>query len=205
MMKNKMRFNSITEKDIQEIKKNPRNFSRLLNDNKDFINKIIHKVNKNKNEDYEYFLDSFQEGSIGLWNAVETYSGKKSSFSTYAYTCIKNAILQNVQSIDKKKNQEVSIEKFLKNLESDDSEYYENKFIDKKKDQYKEIDEKIDREILLSKMNNIDKIIYTSRISGLSLKETSKKTNMNWSTFKVYYYKVFLKKMKELMNYDRNL
>jgi len=197
--KTKLKFSSITEKEVKKIKREPRLFAELLRDNENFINKIIHKINKNKDEDYEYFLDSFQDGSIGLWNAVTTYKGTKSKFSTYAYTCIYNAVLQKVQKNDKKKADDISIEKFIQNTDDGGSEYYENRFIFDYSDPYSQIDKQIDEEIMLSKMNENDTIIYNSRIQGLSLKDTAEKVGMKFSTFKVYYYKVFLKKMKDLL------
>ncbi len=51
--------------------------------------------------DYE---DLLQEGLIGLHNAVNTFNGK-SEFSTYAYTCIKNAIISAVVRGQSKKNE----------------------------------------------------------------------------------------------------
>lgn len=47
--------------------------------------------------------DLMQEGVIGLLNAVNTFNGS-TSFSTYAYTCIKNAMLSAVFSAQSKKN-----------------------------------------------------------------------------------------------------
>lgn len=47
--------------------------------------------------------DLMQEGVIGLLNAVNTFNGK-TQFSTYAYTCIKNAVITAVNRAQSQKN-----------------------------------------------------------------------------------------------------
>jgi len=47
--------------------------------------------------------DLMQEGVLGLLNAVNTFNGA-TSFSTYAYTCIKNSMLTAVNSAQSKRN-----------------------------------------------------------------------------------------------------
>ena len=47
--------------------------------------------------------DLMQEGVIGLLNAINTYNGS-CLFSTYAYACIKNAMISAVNSAQSKKN-----------------------------------------------------------------------------------------------------
>ena len=51
------------------------------------------------------FEDAVQEGYIGLFFAVKTYSVEKgATFSTYANTCIRNAVLGAVRSARRKKH-----------------------------------------------------------------------------------------------------
>lgn len=47
--------------------------------------------------------DLMQEGVLGLLNAINTFNGA-TSFSTYAYTCIKNSMLTAVNSAQSKRN-----------------------------------------------------------------------------------------------------
>lgn len=47
--------------------------------------------------------DLMQEGVLGLLNAVNTFNGA-TTFSTYAYTCIKNSMLTAVNSAQSKRN-----------------------------------------------------------------------------------------------------
>ncbi|MBO5850893.1 MAG: sigma-70 family RNA polymerase sigma factor, partial [Clostridia bacterium] len=48
--------------------------------------------------------DMVQEGMLGLFNAVSSYSEGQSSFSTYATVCIKNKLLSAVKKYSNNKN-----------------------------------------------------------------------------------------------------
>lgn len=48
--------------------------------------------------------DLVQEGMCGLYSAISTYDGKSASFSTYAYSCIRNKIVDAVKSNQSGKN-----------------------------------------------------------------------------------------------------
>lgn len=51
------------------------------------------------------FDDAVQEGLIGLFNAIQTYeTDKNASFSTYASTCIQNAIISAQRMAGRKKH-----------------------------------------------------------------------------------------------------
>lgn len=51
------------------------------------------------------FEDAVQEGYIGLFFAVKTYSADKgAAFSTYANTCIRNAVMSAMRSARRKKH-----------------------------------------------------------------------------------------------------
>lgn len=47
--------------------------------------------------------DLIQEGTLGILKAIETYNGK-SSFSSYAYLCVKSKILSMIKKNNSKKN-----------------------------------------------------------------------------------------------------
>lgn len=49
--------------------------------------------------------DLIQEGMLGLYGAINTYSKEKSSFKTYAISCIRNSILDAIKSANRLKNQ----------------------------------------------------------------------------------------------------
>ncbi|MBR1376695.1 MAG: sigma-70 family RNA polymerase sigma factor [Bacilli bacterium] len=65
------------------------------------INFVMKKMNLNSSIDFD---DYYQVGTIGLIYASKNYnSNLKISFSTYAYTCIKNEILKYIKSNQNKK------------------------------------------------------------------------------------------------------
>ncbi len=41
--------------------------------------------------------DLVQEGMFGLYSAVQTYNGNLSAFSSYAYSCIRNRIIDSIK------------------------------------------------------------------------------------------------------------
>ena len=49
--------------------------------------------------------DLIQEGMLGLYGAINTFSKEKSSFKTYAISCIRNSILDAIESANRLKNQ----------------------------------------------------------------------------------------------------
>lgn len=49
--------------------------------------------------------DLIQEGMLGLYGAINTFSKEKSSFKTYAISCIRNSILDAIKSANRLKNQ----------------------------------------------------------------------------------------------------
>ncbi len=75
--------------DKPEVEKNIRLVNKVLSNTvfKDFLAKT---------NEYDY-EDLYQEGCIALCQAANTYDGDKSKFSTYAYRCITNALLNIVK------------------------------------------------------------------------------------------------------------
>lgn len=49
--------------------------------------------------------DLIQEGMLGLYGAINSYESGKSSFKTYAISCIRNSILDAIKSANRLKNQ----------------------------------------------------------------------------------------------------
>ena len=201
--KQKLKISSITSEEIQKIKTDQRMFQKMLKDNENFIHRIIHKINYNKMKDADAFQDAFQEGCIGLWNAVLSFNPEKAaSFSTYSHTCIANAVLGKAKEMHKKTGKEITIEVFRTDNEESSSEYYENKFVipNKTSTIYTEIEKRFDEEKMMTGMSHLDKQIYRLRvIEDKSLKEIPVLVKMKKGTFSLYYYKVFLPKMKKLL------
>lgn len=67
--------------------------------------KLIFTVLNSLNYDYRIKEDLIQEGRIGLLSAIKHYDSSKSvAFSTYAYKCIKSAILNALNTAYKTEN-----------------------------------------------------------------------------------------------------
>lgn len=201
--KQKLKISSITGEEIKKIRTDGRMFQKMLKDNENFIHRIIHKINYNKMKDPDAFQDAFQEGCIGLWNAVLSFNPERAaSFSTYSHTCIANAVLGRAKEMHKKTGKEITIEVFRTDSEEATGEYYENKFVipNKNSSVYSEIEKRFDEERMMKSMSLLDKEIYNLRVvQDKSLKEIPGLIKMKKGTFSLYYYKVFLPKMKKLL------
>ena len=201
--KEKLKISSITIEEIQRMKNDGRMFQKMLKDNENFIHRIIHKINYNKMKDADAFQDAFQEGCIGLWNAVLSFNPERAaSFSTYSHTCIANAVLCKAKEMHKKTGKEITIEAFRTDNEEATGEYYENKFVvpNKTSTIYTEIEKRLDEDRMMRNMSRLDRQIYHLRVvENKSLKEIPITIKMKKGTFSLYYYKVFLPKMKKLL------
>ena len=73
-------------------------FERLVFDYKNYVGYIVDTICWSIDG---YREDFMQEGFLGLFRAVRTYDGLSSSFSTYAFQCIKNAVITAKRKYDR--------------------------------------------------------------------------------------------------------
>lgn len=67
---------------------------------------------------YEYNNELFCEGMFGLLNAINSYNSSKNvRFSTYATTCVNNAVLTKIEKISRYNKRTVSINNLIDNGE----------------------------------------------------------------------------------------
>ncbi len=89
-----------SEKELITLAKNGNAdaFERLLFDYKNYVGYIVDTVCWGIDG---YREDFMQEGFLGLFRAVKTYDGLSSSFSTYAFQCIKNTVITAKRKLDR--------------------------------------------------------------------------------------------------------
>lgn len=198
-----MKLNSLTKKDCEDILKDEKKFTLLVNKNKNFLNKIVARyINKNylNKNDSDLSFDLMQEATLSLWKkALPKYTGE-TKFSTFAYTVVKNDVLRYLQNKSKFESiygETISIEKFKGREDSDRSgDYYESKWIYKKNDE-NDIIRKMDLENSYKKLSKIDKVIYACIYTGMRNDDIARMIGMNISTFMQYKKNVFKRRMKE--------
>lgn len=88
-------------------------FSSLVNRYDPALRHVVNSICSDKTERE----DMMQEGLIGLLKAVRTYDNSSSSFSTYAFLCIRNSVI----SAKRKYNREIHTTGFEDTLEKLDS------------------------------------------------------------------------------------
>ena len=82
---------------MKEEKTQTLDFAYVLNDHE---NIIYHLINKYRIRDSEQ--EFYQEGTITLWKAMETYDEKRGKFSSYAYFLIDKAFLSMIRTRNRK-------------------------------------------------------------------------------------------------------
>ena len=120
--------------------------------------------------------DLYQEGLIGLLNAIETYDKDRDvTFYTYANACIKSAIITTIRSTFTQKNRILNTSYSLDKMFEDS----ENNFYEIFKDEREEPNKKlIDHEETVeltnrikSKLSENEKVIFELKLQGLDNKE----------------------------------
>ena len=120
--------------------------------------------------------DLYQEGLIGLLNAIETYDKDRDvTFYTYANACIKSSIITTIRSTFTQKNRILNTSYSLDKMFEDS----ENNFYEIFKDEREEPNKKlIDHEETVeltnrikSKLSENEKVIFELKHQGLDNKE----------------------------------
>lgn len=128
-------------------------FAALAGKYSPMINKLLGSFSFSQN-DRE---DLFQEGLIGLYKAVMMYDSRLSSFSTFAYLCIKRSILSALKAYNKTTDDYENPETALDIPDSEDSQP-ENLLLSK--ESYQKLLNKIDSH-LSSYENRVLKLFLT--------------------------------------------
>lgn len=120
--------------------------------------------------------DLYQEGLIGLLNAIETYDKDRDvTFYTYANACIKSSIITTIRSTFTQKNRILNTSYSLDKMFEDS----ENNFYEIFKDEREEPNKKlIDHEETVeltnrikSKLSDNEKVIFELKLQGLGNSE----------------------------------
>ena len=120
--------------------------------------------------------DLYQEGLLGLLNAIESYDKDKDvTFYTYANACIKSSIMTAIRSTFTQKNRILNTSYSLDKIcEDTDTNFYEV-FKDEREEPNKKL---IDREETLELKNRImaklsenEKVIFELKLQGFDNKE----------------------------------
>lgn len=191
----KLSIKDVNSKNLKTIINNPTLFKGFINENKNFVMKIITKCAGNNYK--EYYDDLYGIGMASLWKATKHFSSTKkgaSSFSTFAWTVIRNDINQELRRIRNIKYHEISMENFKrgdKNSGQLISEYDETlwKKKNKMKDFCGEICDQLTREYYIKKLPEDSRKIVELKQENHSLHNISKMLNKNYYTVKKNYYR----------------
>lgn len=201
-----MKLNSITQEQAQEICKSDRKFTQFININSNFLRRMVHKQimqSRLNTNDSELFHDLFQEASLSLWKkALPNYNGS-TKFSTFAYTVIRNDLLQfllNRTKFERCHGPVKSIENSLRMSQDSESFEYNEKYW-KKPHRLSFEDEILNRlheESLTSKLSPLDQKVLELKKKGFKKKAIAEKIGMNYHSYRSYHFYSFVPKIKSL-------
>ena len=206
-----MRLSKITVDQARFLHKNPREFQKFIKDNENFLRKLVHKyINKNRlnQNDSELFEDAKQEALISLWSKALLKFNGSTKFSTFAFTVIKNDLMQFLQKkvrFEKETGETLSIEQLKRNYTGEDSggsEYLENNWkVDPRKTSFEnDLIEKIQQDSSIKKISRTDYIILELKKRNYSREKIASALGLNIHSFKTYYYKVFVERCSDFIN-----
>ena len=120
--------------------------------------------------------DLYQEGLIGLMNAISSYNeNKDTSFYTYANKCIKSNLISAMRQTFRMKNRILNNSCSLDKLIEDSNSSMYDLFRDEGSNPDKLIEERDEKEELLynirEKLSKNEKIIFELKLKGLSNNE----------------------------------
>lgn len=206
-----MKLSKITVDDARYLHSNHREFAKFVRENENFLRKLIHKyINKNRlnQNDSELFEDAKQEALTSLWSKALLKFNGSTKFSTFAFTVIKNDLMQFLQKkvrFEKETGETLSIENLKRNFNGEGNaglEYQENNWkIDPRKTTFEtDLIEKIQLDSNVKKISRTDYIILELKKRNYSREKIAAALGLNIHSFKTYYYKVFLLRCADYFN-----
>jgi RNA polymerase sporulation-specific sigma factor len=170
-------------KEIQLLKENNKNVDKEIESLFKACEKLIEGIIANTKKDLCYskddredlmFKDLMQEGTIGLYNAINSYNPEKDViFTTYAGTCIKNKILDYIR-------RESNFQKNIVHQKDDDCEYdILSNIKDPSKTPEEELIEKEEMENIMSALNDTEKEIFNLYVERNPYNVIAKKLNIS--------------------------
>jgi RNA polymerase sigma factor (sigma-70 family) len=201
-----MKLSTITKEQAQEILNSDRKFSQFINTNTNFLRRMVHKQimqSKLNYNDSELFNDLFQEASLSLWKkALPNYNGS-TKFSTFAFTVIRNDLLQyllNKTKFERQHGPLASIETSIRKTEDSESSEYNEKYWKKpsKISFEDEILNRLTEEKLTSKLSPLDQKVLDLKKKGFKKKAIAEKIGMNYHSYRSYHFYSFVPKIKQL-------
>lgn len=150
----------------------------IINKYKNMINIILNDFMKKYKIIGVDKSDLYQEGLIGLLNAIETYDENKDvTFYTYANICIKTSLMTAIRNTFTQKNRILNTSYSLDKMFEDSEDNFYDIFKDEREEPNKKL---IDREEInelkdkiISKLSNNEKIIFELKLKGFDNKEIS--------------------------------
>ena len=199
------RLSAVKAEHVEIMKKDSAAFGRLLSQNENFLNRIIHSFHGISTDTFEELR---QEALIATWEALNAYDPNRgASFSTLVYRCVYNHCLGKLKEMNRISKTETTMEAFKRKntlmggLESGAGDgYLEDYWIKGSAGDgsfENQVIEAVDNEIALSKLSETDRKILDGKRNKLTRKQIAELVGMNYHTFR-YYSVAFIDKMHKI-------
>lgn len=189
MTKEQLKINKLTHETINKIKRNKKLFDQLINANHGFVDGIVLKFIRKDHRDYD---DVMQAGYLSMWKAVKTFDKARrnaSTFSTYAYTVIRNDVLQELKKINRINRRVFVWTDVTARNEKGEVRESGMRIIGRQNYDFEEsIVNRIAYEQKLACFSNLERKIIELKQEGYTMKQIAKRLNKNFSTLKAIYY-----------------
>lgn len=119
-----------------------------------------------------YAEDAVQEATLALYNAVRSFDGNKSAFSTFAMLCIKRSVISVLKGSKRKKNIPDELVSSIEDCDIVDKNSPEKIFFDR--EDYKNL-----TDIMKLELSNLEYEVLQAYLDGERYADIAKKLNIN--------------------------
>ncbi len=154
-------------------------------------------IGNNRHRDYE---EIFMQALLALDRAIYDYNIESNAkFSTYAYTNMRNKIINEIRATKAQKRDIGDFNTFEENI-GNTSFTYNDILSDKQEDKLKKYDWEVKKNFVKSTLKEPEANIYLKHVEGCSIDELAIENNLDPSKIrnKITYSKRKLKKSKEV-------
>lgn len=183
----KIRIKTITMEEVQRAINCNRTFTKILNDNKGFLESIILNFISRGDQRFE---ELYWVAAGSFHKALKRFDPEKSTLSTYAYKVVTNDLLHEIKKDAKIASKETSIESFkYQNSETTDTEYKEldwhvpnNKLLEDV------IVDKVAKEQCLEKFSELERKILELKSQHYTMKEIAEILGKNFHSLRSIHF-----------------
>lgn len=192
--------NTINKLSVHEVRKavrDTRTLERIFKENPGFVESAVLSVIQKQNNHPE-IDDLIQIGRISLWKAATKYDESKGKFGTFAYKVIQNGVRQELKTLNRKTEKNISFDGLQQYNKGDDANgsggFWENKFVETRQiAQLRNFESVVLTELILKDqfqgLNTFEQCVFNMRfLEKKSLAKIATELDINESRLRKWFY-----------------